>query len=327
MESIKDNIKGNIENVKEKIEANIPYSANKYISGSKEFLSSNSLIAKSTFLIFVVIIFVLLFILGTKIIKMIIEPPDNPYLIKGMVSNQSMTISQNLSNPNSKLIKRSTKEYNGIEFTYSTWLFINEISSLTDYTYTHVFSKGSKLDMSNGILQPNNCPGFYLFKGEHEPSRDNLFNTSDEEKIYSGLVIVNVYNKQNNNFNKDGNYHEERVYVRGIPVKKWVNIIIRTNSQNLLDVYINGVLNKRHKLSNVIKQNYDDIQINIGNKFDGYISNLRYYNHAIGTFEIDKIIKQGPNLTTKSGDLININNNYLSSDWFYRQENTDFISD
>lgn len=79
MESIKDNIKGNIENVKEKIEANIPYSANKYISGSKEFLSSNSLIAKSTFLIFVVIIFVLLFILGTKIIKMIIEPPDNPY--------------------------------------------------------------------------------------------------------------------------------------------------------------------------------------------------------------------------------------------------------
>lgn len=326
MESIKDNIKGNIENVKEKIEANIPYSANKYISGSKEFLSSNSLIAKSTFLIFVVIIFVLLFILGTKIIKMIIEPPDNPYLIKGMVSNQSMTISQNLSNPNSKLIKRSTKQYNGIEFTYSCWLFINEISDLPDYDYTHVFSKGSKLDISYGILQPNNCPGFYLFKGEHEPSKDNLFNTSDKQ-IYSGLVIVNVYNKKNNNnINKDGNNHEERVYITGIPVKKWVNVIIRTNSQNLLDIYINGVLNKRHKLSNVIKQNYDDIQINIGNKFNGNISNLKYYNHAIGTFEIDKIIKQGPNLTSKSGDLLNINSNYLSSDWFYRQENTDFIS-
>jgi len=325
MESIKENIKGNIENVKEKIEANIPYSANKYISGSKEFLSSNSLIAKSTFLIFVVIIFVLFFILGTKIIKMIIEPPNNPFLINGMISNQSMTISQNLSNPNSKLIKRSTKEYNGIEFTYSTWLFINEISDLTDYKYTHVFSKGSKLDISYGILQPNNCPGFYLFKGEHEPYKDNLFNTSVLEKIYSGLVIVNVYNKKNNNINKDGNYHEERVYITGIPVKKWVNVIIRTNSQNLLDIYINGVLNKRHKLSNVIRQNYDDIQVNIGNKFSGHISNLRYYNHAIGTFEIDKIMKQGPNLTTKSGDFVNINNNYLSSDWFYKQDNNDFI--
>lgn len=322
MESIKENIKGNIENVKEKIEANIPYSANKYISGSKEFLSSNSLIAKSTFLIFVVIIFVLFFILGTKIIQMIIVPPDNPYLINGMISNQSMTISQNLSNPTSKLIKRSTKQYNGIEFTYSVWLLIDEISDLNKYT--HVFSKGSKLEISNGILQPNNCPGFYLFKGEHQPSKDNLFDISGDKK-YSGLVIVNVYNKETNNNRKPDYHHEERVYITGIPVKKWVNVIIRTNSQNLLDIYINGVLNKRHKLSNVIRQNYDDIQVNIGNKFSGHISNLRYYNHAIGTFEIDKIMKQGPNLTSKSGDLIDKNSNYLSSDWFYKQDNTDFI--
>ena len=94
MESVKENIENIKENLKEKIEAKIPYSANKYISGTKEFLSSNSLIAKTTFLIFIIIIFVLLFILGTKIIQKIIEPPDNPYLIKGMITNQYMKIEQ-----------------------------------------------------------------------------------------------------------------------------------------------------------------------------------------------------------------------------------------
>ena len=319
MEAIKDNIV----NVKENIEAKIPYSSNKYISGSKEFLSSNSLIAKATFIIFMLIIFVLLFLLGIKIIKIFIEPTDTPYLINGMISNQSKTISQSLSDPGSKFIKRSTNEYNGIEFTYSVWINIDEISTLQ--TYTHVFSKGTNNYVEDGILQPSNSPGLYIFKGQHEPTDTDIFDISNDVNIYSGLIIVNIYNQKSGNVKK-GNYpHEERIYITGIPIKKWVNIIIRTDSQNLLDIYINGVLHKRHKLENVIRQNYDSVHVNYGNRLDGKISDLKYYNYAIGTFEIDKIMKKGPNLKPESKNIFDHydTSDYISRDWFY-PDNRDY---
>ena len=64
------------------------------------------------------------------------------------------------------------------------------------------------------------------------------------------------------------------------------------------------VLYKRHKLSNVAKQNYDNININLNNGFYGNLSNLKYYNYAIGTFEINRLNSNGPNL--KMSDNLNI---------------------
>ena len=46
-----------------------------------------------------------------------------------------------------------------------------------------------------------------------------------------------------------------------------------------------------HVLSNSErKQNYDNLYINMNNGFGGNLSNLKYYNYAIGTFEIDNIV-------------------------------------
>ena len=53
-----------------------------------------------------------------------------------------------------------------------------------------------------------------------------------------------------------------------------------------IDVYINGVLTKRHILSGVPKQNYSDVHISQNGGFGGYLSSLRYFNYAINTNKI-----------------------------------------
>ena len=52
--------------------------------------------------------------------------------------------------------------------------------------------------------------------------------------------------------------------------------------------------------------------------FDGYISNLWYYNYALGTAEIQRISERGPN--TKMIGSSGMNDqmfNYLSLRWFF----------
>jgi hypothetical protein len=58
--------------------------------------------------------------------------------------------------------------------------------------------------------------------------------------------------------------------------------------------------------------------------FDGYISNLWYYNYALGATEISKLVTKGPNTKLISSgpgsgtDSINlVNPNYLSLRWFF----------
>ena len=70
-------------------------------------------------------------------------------------------------------------------------------------------------------------------------------------------------------------YTYDDIYIDGIPIKKWVGVVIRVTSQNIVDVYINGNLTKRHKLSNIVKQNYDNLYVNYNGGFSGNISNLK----------------------------------------------------
>ena len=74
---------------------------NRYISGSSEFLNSNTLIAKVSFLLLVIIGFVLVLNLSSKLIAMMMIPNKNPILIDGMHDGEiALHISQN---PNVKV--------------------------------------------------------------------------------------------------------------------------------------------------------------------------------------------------------------------------------
>jgi hypothetical protein len=101
-----------------------------------------------------------------------------------------------------------------------------------------------------------------------------------------------------------------------IPINKWVSVIIRCENNNILDVYINGRLLRRHRLSGVARQNYGSTNVSLGGGFPGYRSDLKYFNYAIGTAEIDWIIENGPDLNAEGGDLGTSKPYYLANRWF-----------
>ena len=69
---------------------------NKVVSGTTDFLYSNSLVAKVSFLVLIVIIFVIAIRLGSRLITWFLSPSKNPILINGMISgDQANHIKQN----------------------------------------------------------------------------------------------------------------------------------------------------------------------------------------------------------------------------------------
>tara|TARA_B100000989_G_C19509360_1_gene458158 strand:+ start:94 stop:1176 length:1083 start_codon:yes stop_codon:yes gene_type:complete len=327
--NVKDAAKDIGDNIKETITA-LPKAADPksdgFIGNSKEFLSSNTLIAKATFLLLVIIIFGALFYLLSRLLIWILSPSENPYIINGMKKgNTSMIITQDLSKKKSIPLFRSKNEYDGIEFTYSFWMYVDDIDYNDDDTFKHVFHKGN-IDHRNfnGTYKINNSPGVYLYTGKRsitshkkdDPEEGKIYSKIDSYPQLGMLVRMNVFHN-NENKSTQLKYYDD-IYVDGLPIKKWVNVIVRTTSQNIVDVYINGVLTKRHKLTNIVKQNYDNLYINMNGGYGGNLSNLKYYNYAIGTFEIDQIVSNGPNL--KMMEDTNISNSapaYIASDWFF----------
>ena len=81
---------------------------------------------------------------------------------------------------------------------------------------------------------------------------------------------------------------------------------------------------KRHILAGVPKQNYGDVYVSMNGGFDGNTSDLRYFEEAIGTNKIQKIVNKGPNTNYVAGNLGvgGGDNKYLSTRW-YMKSSTD----
>lgn len=264
-------------------------SADKGSSPTKEFFESNSLVAKFAFLLLVVIGFVVLLNVGMSILAYFLKPNESPHLINGMIEAKEMIIfPQDPSDNDAVTIFRSNNAKDGIEFTWSSWLFINSVQG-NPGVFKHVFSKGNSEMTPNGIIQPNNAPGLYI-----APNTNTL------------VVIMNTYNVIN-----------EEIMIPDIPMNKWVNVIIRCKNTTL-DVYINGTIARSVNLMGVPKQNYGDVYVGMNGGFDGYISNLWYYNYSLGTTDIQNIVNSGPDTTLIRGNgLVDRMYNYLSLRWFF----------
>ena len=195
---------------------------------------------------------------------------------------------QDPSNNDAVTIYRSINENQGIEFTWSVWIFINNLQYL-EGQYKHIFHKGNSNLEKNGLNFPNNAPGLYL-----APNTNAL------------VVMMNTYNVIN-----------EEVIIPDIPINKWFNVIIRCKNTTL-DVYANGTIIRSVNLIGVPKQNYGDVYVGMNGGFDGNISNLWYYDYALGTSEIQKIVNGGPN-TTMIGNsgMSDKLANYLSLRWYF----------
>jgi hypothetical protein len=264
-------------------------------SGTKEFMESNSIVAKIAFLFFVLIIFILLLRAGMGLMTYFMKPSSSPLLVKGMVDATHMSvIPQNPSIKHSVPILRSINERDGIEFTWSVWTYIKNLKP--DNQYKHVFHKGNNtINQSSGLNFPNNAPGLYI-----TPYSNNF------------VIMMNTFKKI-----------DEEIIIEDIPLNKWINVIIRVENLNL-DVYINGTIVKRHVLNSVPKQNYGDVYVSMNGGYNGFTSNLQYFNYALDVQEIQKIINKGPDLNMADSSMIESEPRYFSLRWFFQNPEMDY---
>lgn len=265
----------------------------RFLSSSKVFLDSNSLVMKFAFLILILVLFVILLRVGSMIIGYFMSPDKNPHLIDGMMDGKHMSIiHMDPKLKSSKPILRSVNQPDGIEFTWSLWVFIEDLEYKRG-TVKHIFHKGNDNIDDVGFNTPNNAPGLYL-----DADKNNF------------IILMNTFSKL-----------QETITIEDIPLNKWINVVIRCEGRNL-DVYINGTIVKRHVLSGVPKQNYGDVFISMNGGFSGYTSNLWYYDYALGLRELNKIVKNGPSTTMKDSqmtDSANSQHKYLSERWYLDQ--------
>jgi hypothetical protein len=264
------------------------------VSSPKDFLESNSLVAKISFLLLVVFLFSIVLQICISVLMWSLGPNQSPILINGMVDAKQMLIfKQDPSSSNSKTIMRSVNDDDGIAFTWSVWINIDDLTYLKGQ-YKHIFHKGNDEIGDRGLIMPNNAPGLYI-----APFSNSL------------VVLMNTFNNIN-----------EEILIDNIPLRKWVNVIIRCENSTL-DIYINGAVSKSVLLNGVPKQNYGYVYACMNGGFSGNISELRYYNKALTIREIQNINKQGANNKfTGTSSLDIIKPNYLSLRWYFTGDNT-----
>jgi len=266
---------------------------NTYNNPRQEFFESNSLIAKIAFLLMVVFLFIILLRVGISILGWFLaSSTGSPKLINGMVdAKQLIVIPQDPSLDGAMTINRSVNATDGIEFTWSVWIMVDDLTYNTG-KYKCVFYKGNSNIQDTGLNFPNNAPGLYI-----APNTNDL------------IVIMNTFSVIN-----------EQITIPEIPLNKWINIVIRCENTNL-DVYVNGMISKSHVLHGVPKQNYGEVYVGMNGGFSGFISNLWYYNYALGITEIQKIAKKGPNTKMLGSSGANMkDSNYLSLRWYFDGE-------
>lgn len=237
------------------------------VGTSTDFLSSNTLVAKFSFIILVLIGFMILVNLGIKIVGYFMKPKGSPYLISGtMNAANEVIIYQDPKNADSIPILRSNNQNMGIEFTWCLWMYINDTSKTPKYSA--IFNKGNAAYDDDGMATVNNGPGLYL---------DNTGNDL--------AIVMNTVAASN---------PSETIVVKDVPLRKWFHCAIRIEN-TALDVYINGSIVSRSILQDVPKQNYQNVNICKNGGFNGNIADLQYFDKALSIFQLNNIVSWGRN--------------------------------
>lgn len=305
IKSTTNSVKKSVDNIKESTTTTSNSSAlssfGSIFSGvrnnASSFAQKNVMIAKVIFILFLVIIFGLLLRLGMYLISRFSSHSKNPIIVNGMiVTNKETKFYVNPNQFEPKPIVRSVNEDQGMEFTWATWFWINDLDNADKNNYKKIFSKGSTVNDSDDFLM--NSPGLYLAPNTNE--LHVVLNTFYQDKDTTG----NPY---------------ETIKIDNIPIKKWVNVIIRVQN-NTVDVYLNGTLVKRKNMDKVPKQNYGDIFVGHNSTgMNGYLSSLRYFNYGIDVSKIQDIMETGPNLKMVDSDYTDTQPPYLSLRWYFNQ--------
>ena len=215
----------------------------------------------------------------------------------------------------SKQIFNSNNELNGMEYSYSMYIFLSpetfdatnavtggcaNADATTTTTLKHIFHKGSK------TVFPLMAPGVFV-EGEKNTLR--------------------IYMNSSTNWN---NY----VSVPNIPVGKWFHLVIMMKGK-FMDVYINGNVAARKQFATVPKLNVGTAYIMSGQRFPnrnnsglqtdfivggpmkGMVSRVNYYAYALNYAQIDDLYRQGPSpvIVNPATTTANVPP-YMRDDWW-----------
>jgi hypothetical protein len=209
----------------------------------------------------------------------------------------SQVVYQDPNQKGSITIYPSVNAPSGLEFSYACFLLINKKTFHgTGNGLYHIFHKGSP------VYKPLMCPGVYV---------KNTDNT---------LVVY---------MNEAGSWNTY-CEIPNIPIGKFFHLAIVVRNMNV-DIYINGNVAHRMKLSSVPKQNFGDLYVFKTESFsdaskspddplivlgsaNGLISRLQYTGYALNYEQIDRMVRAGP-----STKLVSATQNlppYLADDWW-----------
>jgi hypothetical protein len=257
---------------------------------------NSSPLQKFIIIILALIVFTICLLVGMNVLAYFMGPSSSPFLVSGLIpGNVPLVIKQNPNLEGSVPVERSNNRDHGLEFTWSVWLNITDLGKTNQYQ--HIFHKGDNNIQTDGqhigMNFPNNAPGLYI-----SPETNEL------------VVVMNTFNTI-----------KEEIFIPNIPMNKWVHVLIRVEN-NKLDVYINGALAKRHILGSVAKQNYGNVYVALNGGFQGYISDLRYYNYSVQTGDILAIVDNGPSLKVNSQTSISSDTEppYLALQWYTQEQ-------
>ena len=207
-------------------------------------------------------------------------------------SAKTIIIKQDPANARSKTLALSENQLTGIEFSYTTFLYISDENDDNTSGWRTVFYKGYE----SGPF-PLCGPGVFV-------------STKSDNDGPTLRVVMNTYDTWFNTID-----------VKRIPFNKWVHLALVLRN-NTMEVYVNGNLATKKTFNGTLPyQNYQPLilfpsattastdfdatsgpkrgipageNFNIRGKFSGYISNLFYYSYAISYSQIQQSLNLGP---------------------------------
>lgn len=206
------------------------------------------------------------------------------------------------------LVRPSHNEREGVEFSYSTFLFLKKESfdnpgsagsaGGSTEKMRHVFHKGGSAAF------PLLGPGVFVLR-----STNTL------------RVFMNSIAKW-----------DEHVDVPNIPLDKWFHLALVLRDRKL-DVYINGNVAARLVLTSSAKLNYADVHVlrnistpeaalrdsfAVDGAAQGMVSRLHYYAFALNFAQVDALYRQGPSTKVVDSTAFASVPPYMADSWWTR---------
>ena len=219
--------------------------------------------------------------------------------------NQTKSFTQDPNNSKNTTLQVSENQLTGIEFTYTSFVYLSDETDTGEEGWKTIFYKGYE----SGPF-PLCGPGVFVSSSSASNSAPTL------------RIVMNTYEKWFNPFD-----------VKQIPFNKWFHLALVLR-KNALEVYINGNLAAKHGFKGTLPyQNYQSLNLFpnhkltaanfkndssntidksgippgenfvINGKATGYVSNITYYRYAASYSEIQADMAKGPNKEMDTGSM------------------------